>query len=55
MVTVSGRDARIDAVQDWYRRDDDGQPMSAEWRNILGQLQIALTTKKPPALKAAGA
>src|SRR5438094_2531604 len=55
MVTVSGKDAQIDSVHDWYRRDEDGQPMSAEWRNILGQLQVALTTKKPPALKAAGA
>ena len=55
MVTVSGKDAQIDSVHDWYRRDEDGQPMSAEWRNILGQLQVALATKKPPALKAAGA
>jgi hypothetical protein len=55
MVAVSGDDAQVDAVLDWYRRDDQGQPLPAEWRNILGQIQVSLTTKKPPALKAAGA
>jgi hypothetical protein len=29
--------------------------MPAEWRNILGQMQVPWTEKKPPALKAAGA
>jgi hypothetical protein len=55
MVTISGDDTRVDAVQDWYRRDDTGQPLPAEWRNILGQLQVPWTTKKAPAMKAAGA
>src|SRR5881396_3449188 len=48
-------DAKIDSVLDWYRRDDSGQPMPAEWRNILGQIQVPWTAKRPPALKAAGA
>jgi hypothetical protein len=55
MVTISGDDPRVDAVHDWYRRDDAGQPLPAEFRNILGQLQVPWTTKKTPALKAAGA
>jgi len=55
MVTLSGGDAKIDSVLDWYRRDDSGQPMPAEWRNILGQIQVPWTAKRPPALKAAGA
>jgi hypothetical protein len=55
MVTISGDDARVDAVLDWYRRDDAGQPLPAEWRNILGQMQVNWTTKNAPALKAAGA
>lgn len=38
LVTVSGRDVRIDHVQDWYRRDDDGRPMPAEWRDLVGQI-----------------
>ncbi|HWM51089.1 MAG TPA: hypothetical protein VNO76_07070 [Thermoplasmata archaeon] len=55
MVTISGDDARVDAVHDWYRCDDAGRPLPAEWRNILGQLQVPWTTKKAPAMKAAGA
>jgi hypothetical protein len=55
MVTISGDDARVDGVQDWYRRDDAGRQLPAEWRNILGQLQVPWTTKKAPAMKAAGA
>lgn len=55
LVTISGDDARVDGVHDWYRRDDAGQPLPAEFRNILGQLQVPWTTKKAPALKAAGA
>ena len=55
MVTISGDDARVDAVHDWYRRDDAGQPLPAEWRNVLGELQVPWTTKKAPAMKAAGA
>jgi len=43
MVTLSGGDAKIDSV------------MPAEWRNILGQIQVPWTAKRPPALKAAGA
>src|SRR3989475_5741176 len=33
MVTVSGRDVKVDQVQDWYRRDESGAPMPAEWRD----------------------
>ena len=55
MVTISGDDARVDAVQDWYRRDDAGQSLPAEWRNVLGELQVPWTTKKAPAMKAAEA
>jgi len=55
MITLSGGDAKIDSVLDWYRRDETGQPMPAEWRNILGQIQAPWTVTQPPALKAAGA
>jgi len=41
-------------VLDWYRRDESGQPMPAEWRNILVRCR-SMDEKKPPALKAAGA
>src|SRR5437870_12099021 len=55
MVTLSGSDAKVDSVLDWYRRGDAGEPMPAEWRNILGQIQAPCTVQTPPALKAAGA
>src|SRR2546425_949897 len=29
MVTISGRDVKVDQVQDWYRRDESGAPMPA--------------------------
>src|SRR2546422_6363323 len=37
MVTMSGRDVKVDQVQDWYRRDESGAPMPAEWRDLVGQ------------------
>lgn len=37
LVKVSGRDIRVEDVVDWYRRDDSGRPMPAEWRDITGQ------------------
>jgi hypothetical protein len=39
MVAISGKDARIDGVLDWYRRDDKGDPMPAEWRDLVGQVR----------------
>ena len=30
MVTISGRDAKVDLILDWYRRDESGRPMPAE-------------------------
>src|SRR2546427_7151279 len=36
MVTISGRDAKVDTILDWYRRDESGRPMPAEWRGPPG-------------------
>ena len=38
MVTLSGRDVKIDAVVDWYRRDEQGKPLPAEFRDVGGQV-----------------
>jgi len=35
MVSLSGKDVRVDSVQDFYRRDGTGKPMPAEWRDLL--------------------
>jgi hypothetical protein len=40
LVTVSGTDLKVDDVLDWYRRDEAGNPMPAEWRDLVGQVQI---------------
>src|SRR5881392_1645648 len=30
LVTISGRDAKVDQILDWYRRDESGRPMPAK-------------------------
>ncbi len=40
MVTIAGHDAHIERVLDWYRRDEKGEPMPAEWRDLVGQIHV---------------
>src|SRR5437867_6027107 len=40
MVTVTGTAVEIDEVVDWYRRNDEGDPLPAEWRDGLGQPRV---------------
>src|SRR2546428_112158 len=39
-VTVTGTAVEIDEVVDWYRRNDEGDPLPAEWRDGLGQPRV---------------
>src|SRR5437899_13011225 len=50
MVTVSGRDVKVDQVQDWYRRDESGAPMPAEWRHLRGQIHVPWLAEPTPSL-----
>ncbi|HYM39829.1 MAG TPA: hypothetical protein VEY12_06770 [Thermoplasmata archaeon] len=50
LVAVSGRDVNIDQVQDWYRRDESGRPMPAEWRELVGPTQLPWLAKPNPAI-----
>ena len=50
MITISGRDVKVDRVADWYRRDDDGHPMPAEWRDLVGQIHVPWPAKARAAL-----
>src|SRR2546426_7847899 len=52
MVTISGRDVKVDQVQDWYRRDESGAPMPAEWRDPVRQIHLPLLpqTKTAPSI-----
>jgi hypothetical protein len=49
MITISGKDAKVDAVQDWYRRNEEGMPLPAEWRDLLGQIHAPWASKNSPA------
>src|SRR6059036_3807672 len=50
LVTISGRDIKVDQVLDWYRRDDSGRPMPAEWRDLVGQIHVPWLAKPKLAL-----
>lgn len=39
LVTISGARTHVEGVVDWYRRDDEGRPMPAEWRELMGQIR----------------
>lgn len=51
LITISGADANVDSVLDWYRRTDAGEPMPAEWRDILGQIRAPWPTRKALAIR----
>jgi hypothetical protein len=40
MVTFSGSDVDVNEVVDWYRRNDQGSPLPAEWRDALGLMRV---------------
>jgi len=50
LVKVSGRDLKIDEVLDWYRRDEAGHPMPAEWRDLVGQVHVPWLAKPKAAV-----
>src|SRR2546425_11776405 len=50
MVTMSGRDVKVDQVQDWYRRDESGAPMPAEWRDLVRASHRPLVAQPEPPL-----
>jgi len=50
MVVISGREIKVDAVLDWYRRNDAGEPLPAEWRDLMEQFHVpwSLVSRRPP-------
>ena len=50
VITISGRYAKVDQVEDWYRRDEKGRPMPAEWRDLAGQIRVPWLSKPKAAL-----
>ena len=45
MVTISGNTVEVDEIVDWYRRNEEGSPLPAEWRDGLGQPRVPWTSK----------
>ena len=40
LVAIKGERAHVEEVLDWYRRDEEGHPMPAEWRELVGHVQL---------------
>ncbi len=40
LVAIKGHATKVEEVVDWYRRDVEGRPMPAEWRELMGQIHV---------------
>src|SRR2546425_13352528 len=47
LVTFKGANAEVETVVDWYRRDEEGRPMPAEWRGLMGEGCLPLGGESP--------
>lgn len=45
LVTFSDGPRKVEEVVDWYRRDEEGRPMPAEWRELMGHVHSPWHTK----------
>jgi len=48
LVTFKGNGTDVEAVVDWFRRDEEGRPMPAEWRELMGQIRAPWSHKARP-------
>src|SRR5256712_2799255 len=48
LVTFKGSNAEVETVVDWYRRDEEGRPMPAEWRELMGEGCLPLAGQAHP-------
>src|SRR5207247_10292080 len=39
LVTFKGNGSDVEAVVDWFRRDEEGRPMPEEWREVRGEVR----------------
>jgi hypothetical protein len=42
VIEIIGRDLDVEQVLDWYRRDEAGNPMPAQWRDLVGQIHVPM-------------
>src|SRR5256712_2912048 len=47
LVAFKGANAEVETVVDWFRRDEEGRPMPAEWRGLMRQVLLPLGTVSP--------
>ena len=45
LVSIKGHVTEVEEVLDWYRRDEEGRPMPAEWRELMGHLHLPWRAK----------
>src|SRR3989449_11515231 len=45
LVTFKGNGTDVEAVGDWFRRDEEGRPMPAERRELVGGIRAPLFIK----------
>jgi len=50
LVRIKGSGVKVEEVLDWYRRDEEGRPMPAEWRELMGQLRAPWHPNVRPAI-----
>ncbi len=48
LVAFKGNGTEVEAVVDWFRRDEEGRPMPAEWRELMGQIRAPWSNKARP-------
>ena len=48
LVTFKGNVSDVESVVDWFRRDEEGRPMPAEWRELMGQVRAPWFNKAHP-------
>src|SRR2546427_5432512 len=48
VVEISGKSVAFDKVVDYYRRDDAGRPMPAEWRDVSRPLALPWVPRARP-------
>ena len=48
LVAFRGNGTEVEAVVDWFRRDEEGRPMPAEWRELMGQIRAPWSHKARP-------
>src|SRR2546428_12985167 len=45
LVAFKGANAEVETVVDWFRRDEEGRPMPAEWREVTGEGRLPWGTR----------